>query len=561
MICFGAILIMKYFVIILVLIGFSGSILFGNHVYGLWIPQSPEELLEQSQIIFVGNITTVTPVDVEYQSQVARNGTVKDTVGPEVMTLEEYTVDVEEFLKNPQDSDTMTVLRATVGGVPSGPSKIRGFEIGDRVLFYLPKDEKQTHFPMQYMPESFKIPKQCDAKSALEEPRIIGANDFRIMQDGIAMKTNFTANKSIQFIFNKDMRTLDGASFNVTVTIAKINEDKTRDIVLSKTIHAESKPCEWIASTELEFVPTAGEYYKMVQITHGTIEESYSGPFLVVEGLPEIAKDSPCFDIEENRHAPCNPDKSLKFYDYMGKQWMGAKKQEMLDAFQADRFHEWIDKAENYFHWNVYQYYSYTEDLTKFLVYPSPFKQLSLGILPQDINCKTGLFLIQKHDSSPACVKPETKQKLIERGWAKNKTSKTEFHDAEYSIDEQGKVDLSKIDLPKTDKGRIDYTRLGYLVSETQFKKMLAESEIEYEPDNFTLITGMQLDSEPPYTDYCGYIEANDMKDYWFSSAYHNDTLTGYGLHSDNPNPCKPNTGSCLCSLQTQLAESTITEF
>ncbi len=50
----------------------------------------------------------------------------------------------------------------------------------------------------------------------------------------------------------------------------------------------------------------------------------------------------------------------------------------------------------------------------------SPIKQLNSGILPLDIECKKELILIFKiSDGSPACVKPETKEKLIERGWAR----------------------------------------------------------------------------------------------------------------------------------------------
>jgi len=50
----------------------------------------------------------------------------------------------------------------------------------------------------------------------------------------------------------------------------------------------------------------------------------------------------------------------------------------------------------------------------------SPIKQLNSGILPLDIECKKELILIFKiSDDSPACVKPETKEKLIERGWAR----------------------------------------------------------------------------------------------------------------------------------------------
>lgn len=38
-----------------------------------------------------------------------------------------------------------------------------------------------------------------------------------------------------------------------------------------------------------------------------------------------------------------------------------------------------------------------------------------------EIQCKNGLVLVTKStDGSPTCVKPETKQKLIERGWAKS---------------------------------------------------------------------------------------------------------------------------------------------
>lgn len=60
-------------------------------------------------------------------------------------------------------------------------------------------------------------------------------------------------------------------------------------------------------------------------------------------------------------------------------------------------------------------------DFTKLLVFTnniSPYAQLDLGIEPDSISCKVWLDLIQRSDGSPACVKPETKQKLIERGWA-----------------------------------------------------------------------------------------------------------------------------------------------
>jgi hypothetical protein len=48
-----------------------------------------------------------------------------------------------------------------------------------------------------------------------------------------------------------------------------------------------------------------------------------------------------------------------------------------------------------------------------------PRKQVSSGTNPQDVICSEGLKLIFKlSNNSPACVNPDTKLKLIQRGWA-----------------------------------------------------------------------------------------------------------------------------------------------
>ena len=52
--------------------------------------------------------------------------------------------------------------------------------------------------------------------------------------------------------------------------------------------------------------------------------------------------------------------------------------------------------------------------------YVPPSKQITDGILINDITCQNNMVLIVKYDDSPACVKSETKTKLIERGgWDK----------------------------------------------------------------------------------------------------------------------------------------------
>lgn len=50
----------------------------------------------------------------------------------------------------------------------------------------------------------------------------------------------------------------------------------------------------------------------------------------------------------------------------------------------------------------------------------SPLKQFKSGIAANDVKCRQDLQLVIKsEDGSPACVKPQTAQKLVERGWAK----------------------------------------------------------------------------------------------------------------------------------------------
>ena len=140
---------------------------------------------------------------------------------------------------------------------------------------------------MQYLPESFKIPKQCDAKSVLEQPKITGANDFKIIQDGILLNDYFTANKPIQFVYNKDMRTLEGESFDVDISISKIIDKNNKQIIVQENIHTESKPCEWISAASWEFVPTAGKYLMLMQTTEGNStggETSYSS-FTVIDDI------------------------------------------------------------------------------------------------------------------------------------------------------------------------------------------------------------------------------------------------------------------------------------
>jgi hypothetical protein len=52
-----------------------------------------------------------------------------------------------------------------------------------------------------------------------------------------------------------------------------------------------------------------------------------------------------------------------------------------------------------------------------------PLKQVKLG---QEPSCKSELVMVTKYNGNPACVKPQTREKLIERGWALEETIQNE---------------------------------------------------------------------------------------------------------------------------------------
>ena len=83
--------------------------------------------------------------------------------------------------------------------------------------------------------------------------------------------------------------------------------------------------------------------------------------------------------------------------------------------------------------------------------YWSPLKQFKSGVPDNEIQCRESLIPVVRHDGTPACVKPQTAEKLIERGWTipldtaeeKNPRDTTLFDsDAARAIDANNKFAL-----------------------------------------------------------------------------------------------------------------------
>ncbi|HEX5457486.1 MAG TPA: hypothetical protein VFX64_03770 [Candidatus Nitrosotalea sp.] len=280
-----------------------------NTAHGIWVPKSPQELWNGSDTIFVGNVTSANTLQLEkkFSYIIEENGTGKIFVQNYTIPLDKYQVNVEEFLKNPQNSSVITVMQPTIS---AGPGRLGGFDkfnVGDHVLFYVEHmDGNNT-----YSPESFVIPEYCAGKDVLTQERFEMGNEFFALQNGNRIDSNFTANVPLQFVWNRDVGTLDGKNYDVLVYITK-SIGTGAQIVFNKEIHVESKPCQWVASAKWEFTPQEGEYGMDIRIReNGTISHLSDSGFSVKSNMVTRDNVSPLQQFKSGISASdvkCKPD-------------------------------------------------------------------------------------------------------------------------------------------------------------------------------------------------------------------------------------------------------------
>lgn len=107
---------------------------------------------------------------------------------------------------------------------------------------------------------------------------------------------------------------------------------------------------------------------------------------------------------------------------------------EVIDLSENDSMSENIDMHFTAKKWE--------EEIRNQLIKP-PLNQFQSGITFDEIQCKSSLQKILKHDGSPACVKSETKEKLEQRGWTITVQTSEDF--AKQSASHDGKKNISKM--------------------------------------------------------------------------------------------------------------------
>ncbi|WP_316506103.1 hypothetical protein [Nitrosopumilus sp.] len=218
-----------------------------------------------------------------------------------------------------------------------------------------------------------------------------------------------------------------------------------------------------------------------------------------------------------------------------------------------------------------------------------PLKQYKMGMGASQVECKKGHRLVEQEDYSNdkriACVTPETKTKLIERGWTTQYSNDNKIRDTKTGTQE---ISLLPV-YPKFDNGATevinpDYESLEYrstspVIDDTYLSKnvqqwkdawshelqaeyekygddfyielgrLLMKNEMQYQMDNlgivnaeegFNVISGMQLQSLPPHIGFSSIVHATDGHYYWLQGMAHANQVNYYKTTQlQYPNPIK----------------------
>lgn len=108
-------------------------------------------------------------------------------------------------------------------------------------------------------------------------------------------------------------------------------------------------------------------------------------------------------------------------------------------------------------------------------------------------------------------------------------------------------------------EGRIDYDLLIKKLLPPLFQEKLKDIGVDVEIPNMVLLQGFQVAMYQESSYQCGYVIDED-KVYWLEGRLDKSKISDVEVFTENPQPCKPNLGSCWCEAQT-LAEEQLLDF
>ena len=389
-------------------------------------------------------------------SDMAVTGTINSAVQSTTDRQTRYTVDIDKHLKGYRNQEQILF---TAQGLPGKIEKCNDifFNKGDKVYLYLAKADDGT---WTANPRSHVISEFCDDVQDPNSPvlqnmpkRSLVTSDFKLNHG-----SGYLEGKEIVYNFYALNPGIEKAHVTIAMNMTYGIDDTNTTKMFEFFKEFDLKPCNGHRIVEWSFPePAVGKYHKKF-VAEGSRDHTSGGWFKVYpydsyQKLNPVAEDTETisaarnFDfvilgIERQRyeiadsisveafekglgcgilhlglHSDSGKEIAHKSTDTCDAASLGIQiNSENSDSIALDSgtyaIEAWFE-SEGDIVFSSERTFSITEDQIL------PLRQYKNGINFEDIQCDQNLVLIQKHDYLPACVTPQTKTILVERGWAK----------------------------------------------------------------------------------------------------------------------------------------------
>ena len=387
---------------------------------------SPEDLYKQSDMVFYGQVISK-----------------QAGPGPD---YDYYQIKVQTYFKNPQTSDSITVA----GHKPEeGHVTYPQFEIGDKAVFYINKlDGVNTISPYSQIAGD-----ACDIHSFLgpaplpgEKPIIMPASGLRLVDaDGNAIVGSVSTNHEVVIRYD-DIWNNYPESRVIPVETSIV--DSNAQTVFYKKQNFDVQACDGPRTITSSFAPTqSGNYIATIVVDNKTtlsssfdVKNDSSSHLNVTQASTEFLYSGSNVTERIEYHITAEPKLTgeltvdvFKNNHLLRKDTLSDRDIVTLSSGAIYYFYQPVLNGTrdvdvyrlefNYSGQNVEKIVPISSPSSLGIVgkpdIQSPLKQFKSGIAARDVTCKEGLQLvIRAENTSPACVLPQSVQKLIQLGWA-----------------------------------------------------------------------------------------------------------------------------------------------
>ena len=133
-----------------------------------------------------------------------------------------------------------------------------------------------------------------------------------------------------------------------------------------------------------------------------------------------------------------------------------------------------------------------------------------------------------------------------------------------YSVAFYGTADLTEFFLPRDYLGNLDHQHLAQQLASKDFEGMLAQRNVEYNPENLFVNFNHDKYSREQYRngefefpyDYCGIVIPNDRDEYWYSAVYDDKKILESQIYEENPKTCDEQDETCFCQVTSIIRDN-----